>query len=376
LYSYEFHFNKKVEMFEIIFLTAVSLYFLQTVLFSVGASKKFKKIKEEEYPTATVIVAARNEEDKILDCLVSLNELQYPEGKLDIIIVNDNSTDNTGKIIDSYITGKPKFRTIIPAGKIGNLKGKTNALAHALKIAQGEIVLTTDADCTPPKLWAKSVVSYFQKDVGMVLGYTTQSGDEPFYGMQAIDFLYLQTVAAGGANLNKPMSCIGNNMAYRKCAYEELGGYENIPFSITEDMKLMMTLHEEKKYKIVYPLDKDALMISKPLASYKEIYWQKKRWGVGGVDSKIYGYMTMASGYVAKICMLLLPFLFSAAALYLSIFKIFIDYFFIQQIYRQLNLKLKISHFIAFEIYFIIYVLLIPIIVLPSRRVKWKGREF
>lgn len=363
-------------MFEIIFLAAVSLYFLQNVIFSIGASKRFPKIREEDFPTATVIVAARNEEKNILDCLTSLDELAYPEGKLEIIVVNDNSTDTTGEIINNFIAGKPKFRTLVPSGTIGKLKGKTNALAHALKIAGGEIILTTDADCTPGKLWVKTVASYFGKNVGMVLGYTTQSGKEPFYGMQAIDFLYLQTVAAGGANFNKPMSCIGNNMAYRKSAYDELGGYENIPFSITEDMKLMMTLHETKKYEIIYPLDKDALMISKPLISYNEIFWQKKRWGVGGVESKLYGYLTMASGYVAKVCTLLLPFLFSTTALYLSVFKIFIDYFFVQQIYRKLNLKLTIKNFAAFEIYFIVYVLLLPIVVLPSRKVKWKGREF
>lgn len=363
-------------MFEIIFITAVSLYFIQTIIFAVGAGKKFGRIPESDFPTASVIVAARNEEDKILDCLKALDDLEYPEGKLEIILVNDNSTDSTGKIIDEFIAGKPRFRTIIPAGKIGQLKGKTNALAHALKIATGEIILTTDADCTPQKIWVKTIVSYFRKDVALVLGFTTQSGDSPFYGMQAMDFLYLQTVAAGSANFNKPTSCIGNNMAYRKSAYDEVGGYENISFSITEDMKLMQTIHDLNKYEIVYPLEKDALMVSKPLNTYKEIFWQKKRWGVGGVESKFYGYAIMASGYVAKICMLLIPFFFTPSAVYLTSFKIFTDYFFIQQIYNKLNQKLKLSHFIAFEIYFIIYVLLLPIVVLPNRKVKWKGREF
>jgi len=363
-------------MYEIIFLTAVSLYFIQTVVLGTGALKKFKKIREEELPSASVIVAARNEEDKILDCLASLDLMDYPEGKLEIIIVNDNSTDKTGEIINDFIAGKPKFRTIIPEGIKGKLKGKTNALANALKVSRGEIILTTDADCTPPPTWAKSIASYFQKDVGAVLGFTTQSGETPFYGMQAMDFLYLHTIASGTANLNKPTSCIGNNMAYRKSAYDDAGGYENIPFSITEDMKLMTTIHEMKKYKVIYPLDKDALMVSKPLANYKEIFWQKKRWGVGGVDSKLYGYAIMASGYVAKICMLLLPFLFSPAALYLTAFKIFIDCFFVQQIFNKLGLKFRLSHFTAFEIYFIIYVLLLPIVVLPNRKVKWKGREF
>jgi cellulose synthase/poly-beta-1,6-N-acetylglucosamine synthase-like glycosyltransferase len=363
-------------MYEIIFIVALSFYFIQTVIFLIGASKKFGKIKEEEFPTATVIVAARNEEDKIIDCLKALDEMEFPEGKLEIIIVNDNSTDSTGKIIDEFIADKSKFKTIIPAGKIANLKGKTNALAHALKIAKGEIILTTDADCTPPKLWAKTIVSYFQKDVAVVLGFTTQSGNTPFYVMQAMDFLYLQTVASGGANFKKPTSCIGNNMAYRKSAYEEVGGYESISFSITEDMKLMNSINELQKYKVIYPFDKDALMVSKPLNTYKEIFWQKKRWGVGGVDSKLYGYAIMASGYVAKICMLLLPFFYTATALYLTAFKIFIDYFFLQQIFRKQSLKFKIADFIAFEIYFIIYVLLLPIVVLPNRKVKWKGREF
>lgn len=363
-------------MFEIIFIIAVSLYFLQTVLFAVGASKKFPKIKEEDFPAASVIVAARNEEDKIIDCLKALDNIEYPAGKLEIILVNDNSTDRTGEIINDFISGKDRFKTIVPGGSLGKLKGKTNALAHALKIAKGEIILTTDADCAPGRDWVKSIVSYFSKDVAMVLGFTTQSGDTPFYGMQAMDFLYLQTVASGSANYNKPTSCIGNNMAYRKSAYEEVGGYENIPFSITEDMKLMMTIHALNKYKIIYPLDKDTLMVSKPLPTYKDIFWQKKRWGVGGVESKLYGYAIMASGYVAKICMLATPFLFSPAALYLTVFKIFTDYFFIKEIYRRLNLKAKLSHFIAFEIYFIIYVLLLPLIVLPNRKVKWKGREF
>ena len=110
------------------------------------------------------------------------------------------------------------------------------------------------------------------------------------------------------------------------------------------------------------------LMVSKPLATVKEIFWQKKRWGVGGVDSKLYGYAIMASGYVAKICMLLLPFFYTTASLYLTIFKIATDYFFVQQIYRKLGLKFRTSSFIAFEIYFIIYVLLLPVVVLPSRK--------
>jgi cellulose synthase/poly-beta-1,6-N-acetylglucosamine synthase-like glycosyltransferase len=120
-------------MLEIIFLIFLSGYFIQSIIFSVGVKKTFQRIKENEFLTASVVVAARNEEVNILNCLKSLDELIYPEEKLEIIIVDDKSTDRTGEIIDEFISGKKKFKKIITKKEIGKLKGKTNALWKLLK---------------------------------------------------------------------------------------------------------------------------------------------------------------------------------------------------------------------------------------------------
>lgn len=363
-------------MFEIIFLTAVSLYFIQLVIFAVGASIKFPKLAEDKLPAISIIVAARNEEDNILDCMKSLDALIYPENKIEIILVNDHSTDSTGELISSFIKDKPKFKTIVPQSAIGNLKGKTNALANALKIASGEIIFTTDADCIVSPLWVKTIASYYKKNVGFVGGFTTQEDYNAFVGMQAVDFIYLLTVAAGSINLNKPLSCIGNNMSYRKKVYDEVGGYENLPFSVTEDFNLLMAMHKLKKYKIIYPLDAGGLVTSKACPDWKTLFWQKKRWGVGGAESDLFGYLVMAWGFISHLFMMLTPFFFSITALYLCLFKISVDYFFVYPVFKKLKLRLKASNFLAFELYFIIYVVLLPFVVLPNRKVKWKGREF
>ena len=363
-------------MFEIILLISVSLYFIQLVIFTIGSGRKFKKIMEEELPAVTVVVAARDEEKNIPDCLKSLHNLVYPEGKLEIIIVNDHSTDATGEIISSFIKDKPRFKTITPEKSIGSLKGKTNALANAIKISSGEIILTTDADCIVSPLWAKTIASYYKDDVAFVGGFTTQEDYNAFAGMQAIDFVYLLTVAAGSINFGKPLSCIGNNMSYRKSVYNEIGGYEGLPFSVTEDFNLLMAIHDLKKYKIIYPLDQNALVTSKVCPDWKTLYWQKKRWGVGGMKSDLIGYSVLAWGYIVHLMILLLPFFFSASALYAVVFKLFIDYYFVKPVFSKLKLGMKLKHFIAFEIYFIIYVLILPFIVLPNRKVKWKGRTF
>ena len=362
-------------MFELIFLVFIILY-TQTIIFTIGIGKKYEKLPHEKLPSVSVIVAARNEEENILECLKSLDNLIYTSEKLEIIIVDDHSTDRTGEIIRKFIEDKKKFKLIIPQKQIGEVKGKANAIANALEIATGEVILTTDADCEVSPRWAETLASYYKEDVALVCGYTTQEGSTAFEGMQAVDFIYLLAVAAGAMNLGKPLSCIGNNMSYKRKVYDEIGGYAKIPFSVTEDFKLLMAFHKLKKYKIIYPLDKGGLVTSKPCSDFKSLYHQKKRWGVGGIDSDIIGYLVMATGFLTHTAMLAVPFFFSLPALYILLFKIIIDYLFLYPVYKRLELLYKFKHFISFQIYFIAYVFALPFILLGSRQVEWKGRKF
>jgi len=239
---------------ELIFLFIMIGYFFQSFIFILGARKKFPRLPDEKLPTATIIVAARNEEEKILRTLQSLDKLEYPDGKLQILIVDDQSTDNTGKIIDQYISGKVRFKKITTAEHHTKLIGKMRALAYAIKEATGEIILTTDADCEVKPGWAKTICSHYFDDVALVTGITTQTAANWFHGMQAIDFVYLLTAGAGTTNLKIPISCIGNNMSYRKSAYDEVGGYEKLPHSVTEDFTLMNAIYNLKKYKVIFPV--------------------------------------------------------------------------------------------------------------------------
>ena len=364
-------------MFEIIFLIAASLYFVQTILFTIGASKSYPKLSEDELPTVSVIVAARDEEENIHDCLVSLGNLNYPEEKIQIIIVDDKSSDNTGKIIDEFTKDKNQFLKVVTKKNIGELRGKTLAIANGIEQATGEIIMTTDADCVVSSDWAKTIASYyFSDEVVIVNGMTNQQEYSGFAAMQSVDFIYLLTVASGSMNFGKPLSCIGNNMSYRRSLYNEIGGYAALKFSVTEDFNLLMATHKLKKYKIIYPVDPGALVTSKPCSNYESLYRQKKRWSVGGLESDIAGYLVMTSGFITHICMMLTPFFYSTSALLLLAFKVFTDYFFLAPVYKKLNLKLKLKDFLLFEIYFILYVFSVPFIVLFDRKVVWKGRKY
>jgi cellulose synthase/poly-beta-1,6-N-acetylglucosamine synthase-like glycosyltransferase len=364
-------------MFEIIFLVFLSGYFLQSVLFVIGTKKKFPKISEDLLPTASIIVAARNEEANIERCLSSLDALQYPEGKLEMIIVDDGSTDKTPALIENFIKEKNRFKKVtISNDEESKLVGKTKAVARGIKNAKGEIILTTDADCEVKPTWAKTIASYYEKDVGVVNGYTTQTAESNFQGMQAIDFIYLLLVAAGTINLGKPISCIGNNMSYRKKAYEEAGSYENLPFSVTEDFILLMGIAKFKKYKIIYPLEKDALVTSLSCSSIKKLVRQKKRWAVGGLGVPFTGFLIMFWGFFTNLCILLTPFFFSTVWLYLIFFKIVTDYFVLFPVHQKLGIAKNLKYFVTHQVYYLIYVVALPFILLPNRKVVWKGRNY
>lgn len=339
--------------------------------------KKFPKIKDEsELPSATVIVAARNEEDNILRTLESLNNLEYPEGKLELLIVDDQSEDSTGKIIDDFIKDKPHFEKITTEKIHTKLIGKMRALTYALDKANGEIILTTDADCAVNPEWVKTVCSYYTEDVGMVCGFTTQEVRNSFTGMQAIDFIYLLTAGSGTVNLGIPISCIGNNMSYRKKAYDETGGYENLPFSVTEDFILLNAVKNLKKYKILFPLDKKSLVTSVACKTWKSLIRQKKRWGVGGLGVPFIGFVIMVFGFLCNLAILLTPLFFSAVWLYLAVFKITIDFFVLLPVHRQLSISKNLKYFFHYQLYYLIYVIALPFLVLPNQKVIWKGRTY
>lgn len=355
----------------------VSGYFIISATLIVGAKKNFPQLTEDKLPIVSVIVAARNEEENILSCLGSLTQLNYPVGKLEVIIVDDSSTDSTLKLASNFIYGKKHFRIIyLQENEQSVLKGKVRAMVEGIKLATGEIILTTDADCVVNPLWAKTIASYYTDDVSVVNGFTSQNVNGVFSGMQAIDFIYLLFISSGTINLGKPVSCIGNNMSFRKKAYDEVGGFENLPFSVTEDFLLLNSIHKLKKYKAIYPLNKDSVVISKPAANLFELFRQKKRWAVGGIDAPPLGILLMTWAFLTNLFVLVTPFIFSAVLIYLVVFKISIDLFVLFPIHQRLGLKKNLKYFLVFEIYYLVYVVVLPCAILFNKKVKWKDRTY
>ncbi|MBX0312411.1 MAG: glycosyltransferase family 2 protein, partial [Sulfurihydrogenibium sp.] len=129
----------------------------------------YQDVLDEDLPTVSVLVPMHNEEkvaSYILDLLVASD---YPKEKLEIIPINDHSTDRTKEIIEEYAQ---KYPFIKPLHRYGDLpRGKQNGLNDALKIAKGDIILVYDADYLPPKGQIRTLAIAFKDPrIGAVMG--------------------------------------------------------------------------------------------------------------------------------------------------------------------------------------------------------------
>lgn len=363
---------------ELLFLFAV-LYTVQISFFAIGAYKARYTANASHRPTVSVIVAARNEEKNLRHCLDSLSRLTYPKEKLEVLVVNDHSTDATSSIIDDFARRFSYIKSLSAiADPSGRLHGKTNAIAQGIEHTSGEIILFTDADCVVQKGWVEETVKYYDTpSVGLVAGFTSLRVRTPFEAIQALDWFVLFSIAAGTNRLRFPVTAVGNNLSVRRAAYDSIGGYRTIPFSVTEDYALFHAITHAGRYVARFPIDARTLVFSLPCESWKQLFDQKKRWFTGGAKMDWKALSLFGVGYVFK-ALLVLTLVLGDIAHFLVAFalKTFLDAVLVWPALKAFDARQLVGYFLPFEIYYTLYVLLFPPLVIFDRNVSWKEREF
>jgi cellulose synthase/poly-beta-1,6-N-acetylglucosamine synthase-like glycosyltransferase len=340
-------------------------------------TKPPKKTALNNYPFISVLVAARNEADNIIACLQSLAKLDYPIEKIEILIGEDRSTDNTAALIQSFCQQHPYFRYIPITEDYLHLRGKQNVLAQLAKLANGEILLFTDADIVVSSQWAKILVSGFEKPtVGVVSAGTIVAGNSLFSGMQALDWLWGNALIAVFHKLGLRFTAVGNNMAVSRTAYNRIGGYENLPFSLTEDYLLYKHILNAG-YTFKFFFGKLTLNLSQPIGSWKGYFNQRKRWWQGGKDGPwhalaIFGFHVF-SGLMPIVGWLLVPLTYY---IYGVVIKIGMDFIFLTIAAQKVRQLYVILFFLAYPIYFSLIILVLPLYFLMPTAVVWKSRTF
>jgi len=364
-------------MIETILIVATVLYGATMLYLRVGLRRAENYRRNDDYePTVSVIVAARNEEEYIGECLRSLSNVDYPHEKLEVILVNDGSVDKTKEIAEGIVRGHPWMRLVSTSPGTGNLRGKTNAVAQGIDASRGEILMFTDADCTVAAKWVRETVRSFDNETGVVGGFTILEARRTFDGVQTLDWLFLYGLAAATAGLGTPLTVIGNNLAVRRAAYDKTGGFKNIPFSVTEDYALVRAILQKTHFKVRFPVNPKTVVRSKPCADLNQLFRQKQRWWVGGLNMILSGVILMFIGWIVRISLIFglfagPPLVVVAGVACMSL----MDLIFLWKPLKSFGSLAYLRYFPAYEIYFAVYMMILPVVALLSRNVVWKERK-
>ena len=231
------------------------------------------------FPTVSIVIAARNEADRIESCLKSLEKLDYPEERYEVIFVDDNSTDATPDIISFYQQKHANWRFLRLNRKSQELRGKKNALLTGIAHSRGEIIFTTDADCRVPPKWLKIMTGYFQPGVSMVLGYSPLVPGKGFiYRLLEFDNLFSAIASAAPTRLGYPFTSVGRNLAYRKSAYKSAGTFLALKqFRSGDDVHLTERFRYLKTGKIEFCAHPDTFVETVLPVSIREIFHAQLR---------------------------------------------------------------------------------------------------
>ncbi|HGT1528984.1 TPA: glycosyltransferase family 2 protein [Clostridioides difficile] len=244
-----------------------------------------KEIKEiDEYPMISILVPAHNEAKVIGRTMESLLLLNYPKSKMELIVINDNSSDNSKEILENIKDRYNNYNfTIINTDSLTGGKGKSNALNIGYTISKGDFIAVYDADNTPDKNALRYLVQtiVMNDELGAVIGkFRTRNKNKnlltKFINIETLSFQWMSQ--AGRWQLFNLCTIPGTNFILRRSIIEEIGGWDSK--AIAEDTEISFRIYK-LGYKI--KLVPQSITWEQEPETVKVWIKQRTRWAKGNI---------------------------------------------------------------------------------------------
>jgi len=173
------------------------------------------------------------------------------------------------------------------------------------------------------------------------------------------------------------LSVLGNNFSFRRRAYEEVGGYRKMGFTIIEDFALMRTLLRETGWKVRYPIDPEMLVHSYPMKDIGRFYHQRKRWSAGGKEVGWYGKALMALALLTHLLLPMSTLMLPApkALIGLSLVML-VDLGLLWRATGLVKRRDLLAYFPIWEAFYFCYTVIFASVLLLPTTVTWKGVSY
>lgn len=370
----------------ILFIVYVSLIFVYRIWFL-----KLKPFTAEENITKfqffSVIIPARNEEENIEKCLLTVLQQDYSTNFFEVIVVNDHSTDQTEQIVQRLCKSFSNLRLLNLEEYTGTevLNAyKKKAISIAIQESKGDWIVTTDADCLVTSSWLHFFNTYIHKNnpkfIAAPVIYINSGSVSSIF--QCLDFISLQGITAASVSAGFHSMCNGANLAYEKQAFKEVNGFEKIDQKASgDDMLLMQKIKKHFPGKVRTLFAQQSIVKTHPMPDWKSFLNQRIRWASKATHFKDYKIISvLILLYLFNVSLIILPliglFYFPVFIFWIIIFflKTISEWYFMSLAARFFNQESLLKWFWKMQPIHIIYTVTAGFLGLFGN-FEWKGRQ-
>lgn len=306
-------------MISIVFIIIAVLYLVLITCFALGFDKVdlFKPEQNTPRTTFSIVIPFRNEANNLTRLLDSLYQLEYNTSLFEILLVNDNSEDDSVSVISEFIKLQNSNIDIsILHNSKDAISPKKDAITLAINNAKYDYIITTDADCIVPKNWLNHFNDFIMVHASnLIVAPVNYIKPQNFLDrFQQLDNLSLQAVTIGAFGIKKPFLCNGANLCYSKTLFIALKGFQgNTHLATGDDMFFLEKAIDYNANSVHYLKHQESVVFTSPEKTWSKLIAQRVRWA-----SKAKAYNNSFS----KACSIIV-FLINASVVALSLLTLF-----------------------------------------------------
>ena len=374
-----------------IFVVLVSLSYVILILIYL---KNWKALKTTTLPenfiaktSLSVIIPIRNESKNIKALLQSILANNYPTSLLEIIVIDDHSTDGGHQIIQSIADDRISILSLADFELPERFNSfKKFGIEKAVSQATGELILTTDGDCIVPSEWLNYFAFSYEVESNNFIAAPVNFHftDIDLSAFQCLDFMGMMLITGANIKRKTSMMCNGANLGYSRKLFLDLGGYTGINEQASgDDVMLLNKVAMAPQGQIGFIKNSLATVATQGASDWSQFVQQRLRWATkNGSSNDLSLKVELGIAYILACLIVVLPFLvFFNWHYYAPLFAVLL----FSKMCGDLMLLSKASHFFGkkellryfFNSFWIhnLYIAGIGTLSLFKKEYTWKGRQ-
>lgn len=348
---------------------SVCVLYIALILFSLFHWRGTTQVDsvENKIKPCSILVPFRNEAKNLPGLLDSLDSIPTDNSKVEILLIDDHSEDESTAIIKTRI----KSNYILDQA---DGVGKKKAISKGISIAKFDTIFQLDADGTFGKRWFYSIQHKMNSGIDFLTGIISIKNPRGWLEhFQLFELIALMGMTNAGIKSGYWPMANGANMAYPKKVYRQISNPGHAAFSSGDDMFLIEEAHYQK-LNIDFNKDQDGIVFTRPVSNLKSLIHQRLRWASknNALDSILLKCI-LITVILFNISLIILPFI-DTGYIMLWIIKLMVDLFYLKILSRDFSTKINWFNYLGSALFYPVFIGYIGLLHTVHYKYDWKGR--